>query len=619
MLLNDVRNRYLTFFKDRGHEVIPSASLVPENDSTTLFTGSGMQPLLPYLLGKKHPKGIRLVNSQRCFRAEDIEEVGDNRHTTFFEMLGNWSLGDYFKENQLRWFFEFLTEGESGIGLDPNKLYVTVFAGDEKNDIPRDDESVVLWKKLFKSKGIEAQDTHIGSVEDGCKRGMREGERIFYYDASKNWWSRAGTPEKMPAGEPGGPDSEIFYDFGTSHDTTFGEHCHPNCDCGRFVEIGNSVFMQYLKREDGSFEELSQKNVDFGGGLERITAATNDYSDIFKIDSLHLIISTLEERTGKRYEEDGVEPFRIIADHIRAAVFMIADGIVPANTDHGYILRRLIRRSVRFADSLGAPPGTLSCLVEPIKNAYGKIYETVMKEDSKIEKVIYEEEERFRTTLERGMREFEKLSTQDISGPDAFILFSTYGFPVEMTEELANDKGISVDRDGFKREMEMHRARSRSGAEQKFKGGLADHSEKSLRYHTATHLLHKALRDVLGEEVVQKGSNITGERLRFDFSFPRKMTAEEKERVENTVNEKITQNMPVSYEDLPIEEARKRGAIGLFEEKYGDTVRVYSIKDYSIECCGGPHVANTGELGMFRITKEESVSAGVRRIKAVLE
>jgi alanyl-tRNA synthetase len=619
MKSSEVRQKYLKFFESRGHSIIPSASLRPENDPTTLFVGSGMQPLLPYLLGEKHPKGTRLVDSQKSFRAEDIEEVGDNRHTTFFEMLGNWSLGDYFKEEQLPWVFEFLT---NEIGLDPEKLYVTVFSGDESLGIPKDSESVEIWKRLFKEKGIDAIDIEIGSEEDGYKKGMQQDGktgRIFYYDAKKNWWSRSGTPDKMPAGEPGGPDSEIFYDSGTEHDKSFGENCHPNCDCGRFIEIGNNVFMEYIKKEDGSFEHLPQKNVDFGGGLERITAASNDDADIFNIDALSKIIEQIEVFSGLSYSgSENKESFRIIADHIRSAVFMIGDGVLPSNTDAGYILRRLIRRAVRYADKLNIKYGALAGMTDIVTETYKESYPELFKQASQITIVINKEEEQFRKTLEKGMRQFEKLSSDDISGRDAFILFTTYGFPFELTEELAKEKGISVDKDGFKEEMKKHQELSRSGSEQKFKGGLSDSGEMSIKYHTATHLLNQALRDVLGESVAQKGSNITSERMRFDFSFERKMTDEEKQKVEDIVNEQIKAELPVTKEEMTLEEARKLGAYGVFEGKYEDIVKVYKVGDFSLEICGGPHVANTNELGEFKIKKEESVSAGVRRIRAVL-
>ncbi|MEK7590006.1 MAG: alanine--tRNA ligase-related protein [Patescibacteria group bacterium] len=556
MRLDEVREKYLDFFEKRGHVVISSAPIVLKDDPTTLFTSSGMQPLLSYFLGKEYPKGKRIVNSQKCFRAEDIEEVGDNRHTTYFEMLGNWSFGDYFKEDAIKWFYQFLTEE---IELQKEKLYITVFEGDEKSKIPKDEESFNIWKNLLEND-----------------------ERIFYYGAEKNWWSRSGTPEQMQAGEPGGSDTEVFYDFGAEHNKDFGENCHPNCDCGKFMEIGNIVFMEYVKQEDGSFAHLPTKNVDFGGGLERITAATNNDSDIFNIDTIASVIKKIEKVSGKAYGEHKKE-FRIIADHTRAAEAISEGGVVPSNTEQGYVLRRLIRRAVRYADKLDIK-------LSDITN--GK-------------KEINDEEEKFRKTLEKGMREFEKISANgNISGDDAFVLFATHGFPVELTMEIAREKGLIVDEKVFHEKMKQHQALSRSGAGLKFKGGLADHGIESTKYHTATHLLLQALKDVLGEEVTQKGSNITSERLRFDFSYGEKLTDEQKQKVENIVNQKIKEGLDVSYEEK-------------------DGIITYTIgnnsEDYSVEPCGGPHAQNTSELGQFKIKKEESVSAGVRRIKAILE
>jgi alanyl-tRNA synthetase len=619
MTLNEVRAKYLEFFKAQGHTVIPSSSLVPENDPTTLFTGSGMQPLVPYLLGKNHPSGTRLVNSQKCFRSMDIEEVGDNRHTTFFEMLGNWSLGDYFKKEQLPWFFEFLT---GQIGLDPNKLYVSVYIGDEKNNVPRDTESAEIWKALFASVGIDAKDVPLGTEEEGYAKGMQDG-RIFYY-GDKNWWSRAGAPDKMPAGEPGGPDSEVFYDFGTPHDTKWGPNCHPNCDCGRFLEIGNSVFMQYIKNADGTFGLLPKQNVDFGGGLERIAAVSENTDDVFLV-AHKTILDILSKASGKSYDSDK-RSFRVVADHIKAAVFLIADGAKPGNVERGYLVRRLIRRAVRFSDKLGAPAGTLSKIVEAVVADYGSAYPEVT--NPAIGAEISAEEERFRTTLVRGLKEFERFAGQgNLSAHDAFQLVTTYGFPLELILEEAGEKGIKqVDIEGFKELLKQHQDLSRAGSEQKFKGGLADTSEKTTRLHTAHHLLLKALQQVLGPEVHQRGSNITQERLRIDFSWGAKMTDEQKKEVERIVNEKIKEDLPVVRTEMAKEEAEKLGAEHEFGVKYPDRVSVYSVgpldNAFSIEFCGGPHVSRTGELsesGTFKIQKEEAVSAGVRRIKAVLE
>ncbi len=645
MTVSEVRAKYLEFFKSKGHVVVPSASLVPENDPTTLFTGSGMQPMVPYLLGEKHPQGKRIVDSQKCFRAQDIEEVGDNRHTTFFEMLGNWSLGDYFKREQLTWIFEFLTKE---IGLKPERLYFTVFSGDPKNNIPRDAESVEHLKRLFTEQGIDAKDIEILTEENGGKVGMQNG-RIFYYNAKKNWWSRAGVPENMPVGEPGGPDSEIFFDFHPEAgekciQSGFGEFCHPNCDCGRFMEIGNSVFMEYRKippTEDGSdpftkgrispsaFEKLPQRNVDFGGGLERVAAAANsEVDDVFKLDVFVTVINELESLSKKSYSEQRYKrSFRIVAEHVRASVFLIADGATPSNTDQGYFTRRLLRRAVRHLDLLGIQADTLSALVEPIIQSYRDVYPSLSEKVGVIKAEIGNEEQKFRKTLDIGLKEFnrlaEKSSNKKFSGTDAFMLFSSYGLPIDMIRDLAPEKGLAVDVPAFETELAKHHEVSRAGIEKKFKGGLADTSEMSLKYHTATHLLHQALRDILGDEVRQKGSNITPERLRFDFSFGRKMTDEEKKRVEDIVNEKIQAKLPMQKVIMPFAEAEKTGALHFFGEKYGDEVSVYFVGNsldtaYSKEFCGGPHVTNTEILGAFKISKEEAVSAGVRRIKAVL-
>jgi alanyl-tRNA synthetase len=644
MNINEVRTKYFEYFKARGHVVIPSASLVPQNDPTTLFTGSGMQPLITNLLGAPHPQGNRLVNSQKCFRAEDIAEVGDNRHTTFFEMLGNWSLGDYFKKEQLPWFFGFLTDE---LGIDPRKLYVTVFIGDEKNNVPRDTESAEIWKRLFTDNGVDAKVVEVGSEADGYRLGM-QGGRIFYYDAKKNWWSRAGVPENMPAGEPGGPDSEVFYDFGSTdspqavhHDPKFGAQCHPNCDCGRFMEIGNSVFMQYLKQADGSFALLPKQNVDFGGGLERITAAVNGNPDVFFTDVFAEIIQLLAQFSKKQYEDSRYQrSFRIVADHMRAATFMLGDGVRPANTDKGYVLRRLIRRASQHAQKLGVQDGDKGdsmlvraavIIIEKYKGAYPElsgeeVYEMITGE-------IWKEEVQFAHTLEQGMKEFEKIARAGhISGTDATMLFTTHGFPFEMTVELAKERGIDVDVEGFKAEMKKHQELSRAGSEQKFKGGLADHSEKTTRLHTAHHLLLKALQIVLGSHVKQRGSNITQERLRIDFSHGEKMTKEQLAEVERIVNEKIGEVLPVIHSTLPKDEAEKLGAEHEFGAKYPDMVSVYSVgpksatqenphfdEVFSIEFCGGPHVSNTKEIGTFKIQKEEAVAAGIRRIKAVVQ
>lgn len=601
MNVAEVRKRYLDFFAKRGHVVIPSAPVVPENDPTTLFTSSGMQPLVPYLMGQEHPEGNRLTNSQMSFRAEDIEEVGDNRHTTFFEMLGNWSLGDYFKQEQLPWFYEFLTNKEEGLGLDPAKLYVTTFSGDEESGMAADTESIEIWKK-------------IGVSED----------HIFSYGARKNWWSRAGVPAKMPVGEIGGPDSEVFYDFGTPHDEKFGAECHPNCDCGRFVEIGNSVFMQFIKQEDGVFKELPKRNVDFGGGLERLSFAVLGDPDIFMLDVFDAARSVLEKRSNEPYNHVGrstsnIKSFRIILDHMRAASFMLASGIRPANSEQGYVLRRLIRRSIREADKLGIKEAVLAEVASGFGAAYASAYPFVQAAAQTIREELEKEEVQFRKTLSHGMHELEKMGN-DI---DAFMLFTTYGFPIELTEEIAKERGITLDMVAIQAKMEEHQALSRAGAAQKFAGGLADQAEQTVRYHTAHHLLLKALQMVLGPDVHQRGSNITSERLRIDFSYGAKMTDEQKVEVEKIVNEKIAEAIPVIRTDMPKGEAQKLGAEQEFGANYPDIVSIYSVgpldSAFSIEFCGGPHVSNTSELtGTFKILKEEASSAGIRRIKAVL-
>ncbi len=620
MTSDQVRSSYLEYFKKQGHAVIPSAPLVPENDPTTLFTGSGMQPLVPYLLGQKHPQGERLANSQKSFRSGDIDDIGDNRHTTFFEMLGNWSLGDYFKEKQLPYFFEFITDV---VGLDPNKLFVTAFIGDEKNGVPKDTEAAEIWKTLFKSKGIDAEAVDVGSEENGYKVGM-QGGRIFFYDAKKNWWSRSGVPANMPAGEPGGPDSEVFYEFDfIPHDKKFGEHCHPNCDCGRFMEIGNSVFMEYRKNEDGTFSKLPQRNVDFGGGMERIAAASINSSDVFQIDIFKGTIETLEKLSLKSYKDAAFIPaFRIIADHLRAAIFLIGDGVNPGNSDQGYFVRRLLRRAVRYWDKLGIQEGGLSTLVDSILSYYASAYPETVAKAEEIKAEIKKEEDKFRKTLVLGQKEFEKISDSSISATQAFNLYQSYGFPVELTEELAKEQGKTVDVTGFREELKKHQDLSRAGSEKKFKGGLGDTSEMSLKYHTATHLLNAALRQTLGTHVMQKGSNITPERLRFDFAHPEKMTDDQKKHVENLVNGWISADLPVAPKEMPKDEAEKI-AIHAFGDKYGDIVKVYSIGTegnyISREFCGGPHVEHTGILGTFKVQKEEAVSQGVRRIKAILE
>jgi alanyl-tRNA synthetase len=631
MNLTEIRQKFLDFYESRGHAIIPSASLVPENDPTTLFTGSGMQPMVPYLLGENHPEGTRIADSQKSFRTVDIEEVCDNRHTTFFEMLGNWSLGDYFKKEQLPWIFEFLT---SEIGLDPKKIYVTAYIGDEKNSLPRDTASAEIWKSLYREKGIDADIALVGSEADGYLRGMKDGERIFYYDSKKNWWSRAGVPENMPAGEPGGPDSELFYDFGCEHDITFGPHCHPNCDCGRFLEIGNNVFMEYVKKTDGTFAPLPKHNVDFGGGLERIAMASANIPDIIAVCH-RLILDALEKISGKKYESDSPDAaaFRIVSDHVKAATFLIGDGVLPSNTDRGYFVRRLLRRAIRYANQLDIRDAALSTLVDAALEPYREAYPETYGARATIKREIDAEETKFRKTLKDGLREFKKIAaTGNISGKDAFILFSTYGFPYEVTLELAREESVTVDDGEFQAEMKKHQDLSRTASAGTFKGGLADASERTTKLHTAHHLLLKALQIVLGPHVKQRGSNITAERLRMDFAHDAKVTDEEKREVERIVNGKIAEDLPVVRSELPREEAEKLGAEHEFGQKYPDRVSVYSIGPksatrefpqfadaFSIEFCGGPHVARTGELGHFKIAKEEASSARIWSIRGVLD
>jgi alanyl-tRNA synthetase len=564
MTSQEIRAKFLAFFEKKGHAIIPSAPLVPENDPSVLFNTAGMQPLVPYLLGQKHPLGKRLANAQKCVRTVDIDDIGDNTHATFFEMLGNWSLGDYFKKEAIEWSYELLTEE---FGLDPKRLYITVFAGDE--NAPRDMEAVEIWKS-------------VGVPEN----------RIYFLPAKNNWWA---------AGDNGpcGPDSEMFYDVTPNGlgNMTHDEYVAAD-DRRDVVEIWNDVFMEYEKKDGKVVGKLASKNIDTGSGLERVTMVIQGKDNIYDTDLLKPIVDKIQSLSSSKNQVSE----RIIADHIRTAVFMISDGVVPSNTDQGYILRRLLRRAIRHADILGM--GSLSQLIDTVISIYKGVY------DLKINDQISLEEEKFRKTLKDGIKQFEK-------GEDPFILFSTYGFPIELTLELAKEKAIEIDLEDFNKKMLAHQDISRAGSQQKFKGGLADTSEQSVRYHTATHLLHYALRKVLGDHVQQKGSNITPERLRFDFAHPTKMTDEEKKKVEDIVNEKIQQAITVENKIMPKEEAVKIGALHFFNEKYPDQVSVYFIGD-SIEFCGGPHVKNTKELGIFKIAKEEAVSAGVRRIKAVL-
>ncbi|HJZ05227.1 MAG TPA: alanine--tRNA ligase [Patescibacteria group bacterium] len=575
---NEIRQKYLKFFESRGHKIIPSAPLIPENDPTTLFTSSGMQPLVLNLLGQPHPSGTRLVNSQKCIRTQDIEEVGDNRHTTFFEMLGNWSLGDYFKEEQLAWFYEFLT---SEVSLSKDRLYVSVFEGDVS--VPRDDESAGIWKKL----------------------GISE-NKIFHYGVKKNWWSRSGVPDLMPAGEPGGPDSEVFYEFTeVPHDPKFGSECHPNCECGRFLEIGNSVFMQYQKQADGSLKELPQKNVDFGGGLERLTAAAYNDPDIFKTDFFISAKKVLEDEII-----DDSRGLRIILDHIRAAMFLIDSGVAPSNKDKGYVLRRLIRRAAAHAKiaNCDLENGIVTLLTSAFVNEYSNTYPTLLKNKKDIIDEIENELTKFNKTLEAGI----KL----LGNAPSFDLYQSYGFPREVIEDLYEKRNIEFDENEFEAELKEHQDLSRTASKGMFKGGLQDRSEITTKYHTATHLLHAALRQVLGDHVHQAGSNITAERLRFDFSHPDKLTNQQIIQVEELINQKIAEDIPVTKVEMQKKQALAEGALAFFPEKYPDIANVYSIGGFSKELCGGPHVNSTAEIGSIKIFKEESLGSGTRRIYA---
>lgn len=584
-----LKEMYLKFFESKGHTVIASASLIPENDSSVLFTPAGMHPLIPYLLGEKHPAGTRLTDVQKCVRTGDIEDVGDDTHCTFFEMLGNWSLGDYFKKEAITWSYEFLTSPEY-LDIPKEKLAVTVFAGDE--DCPRDTESAEIWKEC-------------GIPED----------RIFYLPKKDNWWIAGNVG-------PCGPDTEIFIDTGKP---ACSPDCNPSCHCGKYIEIWNNVFMSYYKGADGKYTQLEQKNVDTGMGVERTVATLNGRNTVYETDLFEEGKKILEEKTGKTYEENK-KAFRIILDHIRTATFLLGDrkGIVPSNVDQGYILRRLLRRAIRFGMSLELKEGGLSALAASYIEMYKDFYPELTENKGKILEEIDKEEEKFAKTLQQGLKEFEKVAVHIqgtvIPGKTAFRLYDTYGFPVEMTIELATERGMTVDLDGYKTAQEEHQKKSQAGSEQRFKGGLIDASETVAQLHTATHLMHAALKKVLGRnDVNQRGSNITAERLRFDFSFDRPMTKEEIADVEKLVNEAIAANVPVVCEEMTVKEAKDKGAVGLFESKYGDIVKVYTMGTYSCEICGGPHAKNTGDLGHFKIMKEQSSSAGVRRIKAVLE
>ena len=588
MNANELRNKYIEFFKKKNHTEINTSSLIPENDPSVLFTTAGMHPLVPYLLGEKHPAGKRLTDVQKCLRTGDIDEVGDTSHLTFFEMLGNWSLGDYFKDESVRMSFEFLTEE---LGIPKEKLSVTCFEGDEK--VPKDEETAKIWESL----GIPK-------------------ERIYFYGRGENWWG--------PAGETGpcGPDTEIFYDTGKEKCS---EHCGPSCNCGKYLEIWNNVFMGYNKNNEGNYTELQQKNVDTGLGLERVLAIMNGKTSVYDTELFDGIIKKIEEVSGKKYDETTAREFRIIADHMRAATFVLGDdkAVTPSNVDQGYVLRRLIRRTSRQLRKLGVEGSKMGEISKTIIDQYQDVYPELSRNREFILSELEKEEQTFNKTLDKGLKAAEKIfeiikDEPTLSGGLAFKLYDTFGFPIELTQELAAEKGKNVDVEEFNKKFKEHQEKSRQGAAQKFKGGLADHSEETTKLHTATHLLNAALRRVLGDTVFQKGSNINPERLRFDFSFDRKMTPEELEEVTKLVNEAIRAKLPVNTEEMTVEEAKKIGALGVFDDKYDEKVKVYSIGDFSKEICGGPHVSNTSELGKFEILKEQSSSAGVRRIKARL-
>ena len=589
----ELRKLYLEFFQKKGHAVIPSASLIPENDPTVLFTTAGMHPLVPYLMGEKHPEGTRLCDVQKCVRTGDIDEVGDTSHCTFFEMLGNWSLGDYFKQEAIAFSWEFLTS-EEYLGIPKDKLYFTCFAGDE--DAPRDTVAHDRWVEM----GVDPS-------------------HIFYLDKKHNWWG--------PAGQTGpcGPDTEMFYDTGKP---ACGPDCSPACSCGKYLEIWNDVFMEYNKVGEGQFEPLAQKNVDTGMGLDRTIATLQGVESVYDTDAFTGILATISRLSGKQYKDSPeiTKAFRIVADHIRCAVFMLGDqkGITPSNVDQGYILRRLIRRAIRFSMQLDIPEGGLNEVAQAVIDQYGDFYTELLDNKEKVLSELSKEEGRFARTLKKGIKEFERMSAtlegQRIDGPSAFRLYDTFGFPIEFTQELAAEKGLEVDVEGYHAAFSEHQKKSQAGAEQRFKGGMADNTEATTALHTATHLLNAALKKVLEDEnIQQKGSNITAERLRFDFNFPRKVTREELDKVEAVVNEAIAANYEVTVEEMTVDEAKAAGAVGVFDSRYGTKVKVYTMGPVSKEICGGPHVARTGELGKFKIKKEEASSSGVRRIKAVLE
>ncbi len=639
MTSKELREKYIEFFELKGHYRIPSASVVPDNDPTVLFTTAGMHPLVPYLMGEEHPAGKQLVSVQKCVRTGDIDDVGDSTHNTFFEMLGNWSLGDYFKTESIKWSWEFLTD-RKWLGIDPEKIIVTVFGGD--NNAPCDDWSIKIWRECFKKIGINAE------VYDQQKKNNKTA-RIFPLSKKDNWWG--------PAGETGpcGPDTEIFIDLGKPvnfEKCPSGDDCKPGCVCGRYVEIWNNVFMEYEKKksqtsnsEKYEYVPLLQKNVDTGMGLERTLAILNGFDNVYETDVLKPIIEEIKKLAPTNYKLQTTS-YRIIADHIRTSVFMISDGVIPSNLDRGYILRRLLRRAIRHGNLLKMPNGFLSPLAETVIDVYKEFYPELELNKNKVLEEIKREEEKFERTLEKGLKEFDryiqsmildgKMSDsekenfiipdsvpKELSSGAVFKLITTFGFPIELIIEEAEERGMFINLKMVNIKLQEHQQLSRTASAGKFKGGLADASEETKKLHTAAHLLLESLRRVLGDHIYQKGSNINAERLRFDFSHPEKLTDEEKQKVENLVNEQIQKKLPVNCEEISLEEAKKIGAMGVFESKYGEKVKVYTIGEgddtFSIEICGGPHAQNTSELGKFKIKKEQSSSAGVRRIKAVLE
>jgi len=636
MTAYEIIQKYIAFFEKRGHKRIENSPLVPENDPTTLFTSSGMQPLVPYLLGETHPMGKRLVNVQNCFRAQDIDEVGDSRHTTFFRMLGNWSLGDYFKKEEIPWLWELLTKE---FELPKEKLFITIFKGGD--GISYDKESYDIWSKLLEEEGFNPK------------------EKIFVADVTKNWWSRSGVPKNMPPGEPGGPDTEVYYKF---TELKHKSECQDNpidCECGKFIEIANSVFIQYQKQQEGNFKELPQTNVDYGGGVERLMSAVENQHDIFQTSLLIPVTKAIENIVKKDYRSNG-RTIRIITDHLIASVFMAANNVVPSNKEQGYVLRRLLRRAIRYGKQLGITQIFTPEIASAIIKNYSDTDSYLVKKEKLIKNLFNEEEKKFAQVIHEGLKKSEsifqtkipiksdmyskimqipdkqelfrniykdevpknipialdEMKKATITGKESFNLYQSFGFPIEMIVELVQEKHLLVDIEAFRKEVEEHQKISRVGAGKKFAGGLADHSEKTIMGHTATHLLHKALRDMFGEKVKQAGSNITSERLRFDFAFDRNLTPEELKQIEKIVSEKIKENLVVKFEILPLQKAKETGAIGIFNEKYADTVKVYSIGNYSKEICGGPHVAFTSEIKSFRIIKQENIGKGIRRIYA---